>query len=137
MLQCISNNQTIDKQQLIYYLARSAYLCNDGNFKNFKFKLEPTEWLSSEDLQNRISLWLPSGNFLKYLKIVGFDFDIKEDSVYLQGVAIHETYGRIPGFHFVDRDVLELNPNDRLRQLFTIESEWTQEEIVPFIQYES
>ena len=43
--------------------------------------------------------------------------------------------GNTPGYHFVDKDVLALDPSERFRQLFTIESEWTQEELLPFISY--
>ena len=43
--------------------------------------------------------------------------------------------GNTPGYHFVDKDILALNPSERFRQLFTIESEWTQEDLLPFISY--
>ena len=113
-------------------MARSAFLCNDRISDSF-CSIELTEWLSKEELQDRISLWLPSGRFTKRFQI-GIDFDINEDEDCLKGVVIHETVGRIPGYRFVDRDILALNPGDRLRQLFTIESEWTQEDIIPYIE---
>ena len=39
------------------------------------------------------------------------------------------------GFRFIDRSELSMKPEERFLQLFTIESEWSQEELVPFIEY--
>ena len=128
----------LDKKKLVYQLGRAAFLCDECRIINCCWwgLAGPKEWLSREDLQDRISLWLPSGNWFSLLKsLVEFDFDIVEDFSCLEGVCIHEVYGKIPGYHFVDKDTLELQPADRLRQLFTIESEWTQEDIVPFIKF--
>ena len=62
-----------------------------------------------------------------------YDFDISTDTAYLKGVAIHEAIGAQKGFHFIDTDKLRLDPKERFEELFSIESEWTQEELVPYI----
>ena len=51
----------------------------------------------------------------------------------MKGVAIHEAIGAQKGFHFIDTDKLRLDPKERFEELFSIESEWTQEELVPYI----
>ena len=63
-----------------------------------------------------------------------FDFDIESDYACLRGVAIHENRGITKGFRFVDKDNLAMKPEARFRQLFEIESEWSQEDILPFIE---
>ena len=65
--------------------------------------------------------------------IVDYDFDIATDSACLKGVAIHEAVGAQRGFRFIDTDKLRLDPKERFEELFSIESEWTQEELVPYI----
>ena len=62
-----------------------------------------------------------------------YDFDISTDTAYLKGVAIHEAIGAQKGFHFIDTDKLRLDPKERFEELFSIESEGTQEELVPYI----
>ena len=47
---------------------------------------------------------------------------------------IHEQRGGIAGYRFIDRDELAMKPESRLLQLFTIESEWSQEDLFPFIE---
>lgn len=60
----------MDKKRLVYSLARSAFICGEEGMKNEDIIIiEPKEWLSQEDLQNRISLWLPSGNRLVIMSI--------------------------------------------------------------------
>ena len=51
------------------------------------------------------------------------------------GEVIHESRNRVLGFRFIDRSELSMKPEERFLQLFTIESEWSQEELVPFIEY--
>lgn len=74
---------------------------------------------------------------IRYVQCIAFmleyDFDISADSAYLKGVAIHEAIGTQKGFHFIDTDKLRLDPKERFEELFSIESEWTQEELVPYI----
>lgn len=67
MLSYICNDLTncVDKKRLVYFLARSSFICGEEGRKNqYYIIVEPKEWLSQEDLQNRISLWLPSGSRL-------------------------------------------------------------------------
>lgn len=40
------------------------------------------------------------------------------------------------GFRFIDKDTLELDPGKRFLQLFNIEPEWVQDDLVPFIKWE-
>lgn len=69
------------------------------------------------------------------LCLVVFDFDYKTDQDCLIGEVIHEVRNRVVGFRFIDRSELSMKPEERFLQLFTIESEWSQEELVPYIEY--
>ena len=86
--------------------------------------VEAAQWQTAEELQSRISMWLPRG----------YDFDIQEDTSLIHGVAVFEKDTNREGFRFIDKDVLELDPGKRFLQLFEIESEWVQEDLVPFIK---
>ena len=66
---------------------------------------------------------------------IAFDFDYKTDLDCLIGEVIHEVRNRVVGFRFIDRSELSMKPEERFLQLFTIESEWSQEELVPYIEY--
>lgn len=86
--------------------------------------VEAAQWQTAEALQSRISMWLPRG----------YDFDIQEDASLIHGVCVLEKEANREGFRFIDKDVLELDPGKRFLQLFKIESEWVQEDLVPFIK---
>lgn len=66
---------------------------------------------------------------------VEFDFDIDSDYSCLRGIAIHENRTTTKGFRYIDKDDLAMKPEARFRQLFGIESEWSQEDILPFIEF--
>ena len=87
--------------------------------------VEAAQWQTAEELQSRISMWLPRG----------YDFDIQEDTSLIRGVAVFEKDTNREGYRFIDKDLLELDPGKRLLQLFEIESEWVQEDLVPFIKW--
>ena len=87
---------------------------------------EAAQWQTAEELQNRIALWLPRG----------YDFDITQDASLIHGVAVFEKDLSKEGFRFIDKDTLELDPGKRFLQLFNIEPEWVQDDLVPFIKWE-
>ena len=105
---------SIPRSSLVYNLARAAFLCENG---------EAASLQTGDQLESRISRWLPKG----------YDFDIGEDAPMLHGIAIREKEKGVQRFRFIDKDILELDPRRRFLQLFEIESEWTQEDLVPFI----
>ena len=90
-------------------------------------RVEAASVQTGDQLESRISRWLPKG----------YDFDIGEDAPMLHGIAIREKEKGVQRFRFIDKDILELDPRRRFLQLFEIESEWTQEDLVPFISFAS
>ncbi|KNB45404.1 hypothetical protein JH06_0958 [Blastocystis sp. subtype 4] len=106
---------SIHKHKLIQVITRVVFLGDN---------LQTVDWIPSDELQKRIATILPSE----------YDFDIAHDVTCLKGVVIHEQRGGIPGYRFIDRDELAMKPESRLLQLFTIESEWSQEDLFPFIE---
>ncbi|KAK8815635.1 hypothetical protein WA538_004760 [Blastocystis sp. DL] len=105
---------TVHKPKLVQLIIRDIFVSVANN----------SDWLSQKELQMRIDTLLPSE----------FDFDIESDYSCLRGVAIHENRGITKGFRFVDKDNLAMKPEARFRQLFEMESEWSQEDILPFIE---
>lgn len=52
----------------------------------------------------------------------------------VRGVCVREVRGDAAGYRFINTDTLPLSPRALFVFLFTLESEWSHEEIVPFVE---